>query len=134
MKPAVCAFVALAISGCAGTSTPTSPSQLTSSASTGNGSAIPAKAFVWGFVVEPNGRCVENAVIEVTSGQGQGQRLVQTTPCDAWSYSDGFEFKDLTPGMSMTLRASAPGWTTAEKTVIPTAGGGPPLLIELQKL
>ena len=77
---------------------------------------------------------VENAVIEVTSGQGQGQRLVQTTPCDAWSYSDGFEFKDLTPGMSMTLRASAPGWTTAEKTVIPTAGGGPPLLIELHKL
>jgi hypothetical protein len=74
-------------------------------------------------VVEPTGLCVDGATVQVVAGQGVGQSVAQTTPCDAWGYYGGFEFHDLTPGVDMTLRASAPGWSTCEKTVVPHSGG-----------
>jgi hypothetical protein len=55
-------------------------------------------------------------------GQGLGQSVTQTTPCDAWGYEGGVIFRDLTPGVEMTLRASASGYAALEKTVVPSSG------------
>jgi hypothetical protein len=48
--------------------------------------------------------------------------MTQETPCDAWGYSGGFEFDSLTPGVPMTLRASAQGYVDRDTTVYPTLG------------
>jgi hypothetical protein len=59
---------------------------------------------------------------------------MQVTPCDAWAYYGGFVFDALSPGVEMTLRASAPGWSTEEKTVVPHLGGQTAVVISLKKL
>jgi len=46
------------------------------------------------------------------------------------AYSGGFEFKNLAPGVEMTLRAEAPGYTPKEVTVVPTSGSQKAFLIE----
>ena len=73
------------------------------------------------MVVDENGICIKDATIEVVDGQAVGQRLTQTEPCNAWWVTD-LVFKDLTPGVKMTLRASATGYAPQEKTVVPTLG------------
>jgi hypothetical protein len=86
-----------------------------------------------GIVIEHSGNWVEGAIVEVVSGQALGQKVTQSTPCDHWGYSGGFIFKDLTPGVAMTLRASAPGWGTQEKIVVPDSfvSGQPYWAIEI---
>jgi hypothetical protein len=79
-------------------------------------------AWLWGMVVDNSGVCIVDATVEVVRGQGLGQSLTQTTPCGAWDYGGGVVFKDLTPGVEMTLRASAPGYEAQEKTVVPSLG------------
>jgi hypothetical protein len=76
-----------------------------------------------GLVEASTGNCIEGATVEVVSGQSLGQKVTQTTPCDHWddSPNGGFIFKGLTPGVAMTLRASAPGWDTQEKVVVPAS-------------
>ena len=49
------------------------------------------------------------ARVEIVAGQGLGQIIEQRTPCGAWDHDGGFEFRELTPNVAMTLRASAPG-------------------------
>ena len=73
-------------------------------------------------------------MVEVVRGQAQGQRIMQETPCDAWSYGGGFTFTGLSPGVEMTLRASAPGWSTEEKTFVPHLGVQTTVQISLKKL
>lgn len=80
-------------------------------------------ATLWGMVVDDTGVCIVGATVQVVSGQGLGQSIVQTTPCDAWAYDGGVVFKDLAPGAEMTLRASASGYIAQERTVIPSSGG-----------
>jgi hypothetical protein len=75
-----------------------------------------------GFVVNENGVCIENATVHVVSGRRRGESQLQETPCNAWGYGGGFLFKNLIPGVPMTLRASAPGWTTQEETFMPSTG------------
>ena len=70
-------------------------------------------------MVDPSGVCIDGATVQVVRGQRVGQSVAQTTPCDAWSYGNGFALDDLMPGIEMTLRASARGWSTCEKTVVP---------------
>lgn len=91
-----------------------------------------ALTSLWGFVVDSGGACIKDAMVEVVRGQAQGQQIMQETPCDAWDYGNGFVFKELSPGLEMTLRASAPGWSREEKTVVP--GGPTAVLISLKKL
>jgi hypothetical protein len=74
-----------------------------------------------GIVINPGGSCIEGATVEVVSGQALGQKVTQSTPCDHWDTGGGFIFKDLTPGAAMTLRASAQGWGTQEKIVVPSS-------------
>ena len=70
-------------------------------------------------VVESSGVCILGASVRVVSGQAAGQTREQQTICDAWSYGDDIEFKDLTPGVAMTVRASAPGYVPKEATLVP---------------
>jgi hypothetical protein len=77
---------------------------------------------LWGMVVEDSGVCIAGATITVVAGQRAGQSIKQTTPCDAWAISGGVVFRDLTPGVAMTLRASAAGYADEEKTVVPHLG------------
>ena len=71
-------------------------------------------------VVDSSGVCIVGATVRVVSGQAAGKTQQQTI-CDAWSYGDDIEFKDLTPGVAMTIRASAPGYATKDTTVVPSA-------------
>jgi hypothetical protein len=73
------------------------------------------------MVVESNGFCIVGAKVEVIAGQAIGQSATQDEPCDVW-WIGGVSFRDLTPGVEMTLRASAPGYGTQEKAFIPTQG------------
>jgi len=75
------------------------------------------------MVVDESGVCIVGATVQVVNGQGVGQSNTQVTPCDAWSYDGGVMFRDLTPDVEMTLRASAPGYAAQEKTVVPSLGG-----------
>jgi hypothetical protein len=72
------------------------------------------------MVVDEAGLCIVGATIEVVDGAGHA--VTQTTPCDAWAYDGGVVFRDLTPGVEMTLRASASGYAAQEKTVVPSLG------------
>jgi uncharacterized protein (DUF39 family) len=74
------------------------------------------------MVVEDSGICIDDAAIQVIAGQAVGQIGTQREKCDAWSYSGGVIFRDLTPGVAITLRASASGYAPQEKTVVPTLG------------
>jgi hypothetical protein len=74
-------------------------------------------------VVESSGACIVGASVRVVSGQAAGQTREQQTICDAWSYGDEIEFKDLTPGVAMTIRASAPGYAPKDATVTPSSYG-----------
>ena len=85
--------------------------------------ASPAgSAVIWAMVLDEGGACIDSATIQVVRGQHAGVTVPQTTPCDAWAYDGGVLFKDLTPGVAMTLRATAPGWAPVEKTVVPSTG------------
>jgi uncharacterized protein (DUF39 family) len=84
-------------------------------------------------VISSSGTCIEGAVVEVVRGQAQGQRTLSETPCGVWDYSGGFVFKELTPGAEMTVRASAPGWSTEEETFVPRSGMQHSVVIKLEK-
>ena len=80
-------------------------------------------AWLWVMVVDHGGACIVDATLEVVRGQGPvGQSFTQQTPCGAWDYDGGVVFKNLTPGVEMTLRAWAPGYVAQEKTLIPSLG------------
>jgi hypothetical protein len=83
---------------------------------------IDSSMFVWAMVVDESGVCIVGATVRVVRGQGLGQEITQSTPCDAWAYDGGAVFDDLTPGVEMTLRASAAGYAAQEKTVVPASG------------
>ena len=70
------------------------------------------------YVDEESPFCLKGAVVSVVSGQGAGQSLVQDPNCYHWEEM-GFEFKNLTPGVAMTIRVSAPGYVTKDTTVVP---------------
>jgi len=67
-------------------------------------------------------------------GQAVGEPITQGTPCSVWDYSGGVEYHDLTAGVSMTIRATAPGYTTEEKTITPFVGPQTVIDLELRPL
>jgi hypothetical protein len=84
----------------------------------------PTKGWILAFAVEPGGACIDGATFEVVSGQGPvGSVFPQDPRCDAWAYGGGVYFADLILSVPMTLRASAPGYTTVEKAVTPRISG-----------
>ena len=91
------------------------------SSPTANPAPANGLTFVWAMVIDNSGACIPGGTVEVVAGQGFGQRLAQA-PCDAWSHDGGVVFRDLTPGRQMTMRASAPGYDSEEKIVVPRLG------------
>jgi hypothetical protein len=78
---------------------------------------------LWGVVVDNSGVCISGATVRVVRGQAVGDSTVQRTgDCNAWEAADGFAFTMLTPGVPMTLRASAPGYVAREVTAVPQWG------------
>jgi hypothetical protein len=82
----------------------------------------PATAFLMVLVVDPSGICIDGATLQVVGGQSVGTTMTQRGPCDAWGYDNEILLTGLTPGVAMTLRASAPGYEPQTTTVIPTGG------------
>ena len=110
MKLAAIVLAAFTFSGCAGDTGPHMPSAP---------NAIGA-AFVAGMIVKESGVCIEGATVRVVRGQRAGEGRTQTTPCATWDIEGGFAFGGLTPGVGMTLRASATGYADEEQTVTPS--------------
>jgi len=73
------------------------------------------------MVVDQGGACIPGATIQVVAGQHVGEPITQE-PCDAWAYSGGVEYHNLTAGVPMTLRATAPGYAAEDTTVTPASG------------
>jgi hypothetical protein len=78
-------------------------------------------AKLWGMVIDQSGVCLAGATVAVVTGQAAAQSQTQETPCDVWGYGGGFTLTGLNPGVSMTLRASAPGYATRDIAVTPSA-------------
>jgi hypothetical protein len=74
------------------------------------------------MVIDESGVCIPGATIQAVRGQAVGPPITQTTPCSSWDYDGGVTFKDLKPGVEMTLGASAAGYAAQEKTVVPHSG------------
>jgi hypothetical protein len=129
MKCALPVLAALALCGCSITSAPTAPNP----AAANPAQTSSTSTSLWGIVVSSGGACIEGAVVEVVRGQALGQRTLSETPCGVWDYSGGFVFKELTPGAEMTVRASAPGWSTEEATFVPRSGMQQAVVIKLEK-
>jgi len=119
-------LVTWALVGCSRETTPNvlAPSVPTPSPAPPPAPPVPpgVPTFLWGMVIDGSGICVPNATIEIVDGQAVGQRIRQETPCGAWDYGGGFTIKELTSGVALTVRASAPGFVTQEETFVPTPG------------
>ena len=105
MKSARTFLAALALWGCAQPE-PTAPSPPENPPTGGS------DVWIWLMVVDQGGACIPGATIQVVAGQHVGEPITQE-PCDAWAYSGGVEYDNLTAGVPMTLRATAPGPTEA---------------------
>ena len=123
MKFACSILATLTLFGCSqgdGARLPTAPGPPIPTAS-----AAPTASSLtslWGLVVDETGVCIAGAAVQVVRGQGLGQSVTQTTPCDAWAYDGGVVLRDLTPGVEMTFRASASGYAAQERNVVPSSG------------
>jgi len=110
-----CLFLALFASSCVDTAT----------APTGQLGAgrWSSSGFIWALIVDPSGGCIPGASVYVVSGPYAGQTFEQDSECDAWSYSGGVFFSNLPVGETMTLRASAAGYASMEKTAVAATSG-----------
>jgi hypothetical protein len=73
------------------------------------------------MVAEDSGLCIQGATVQVVAGQALGRSETQTEPCDVWD-AGGVTFKELVPGVELTLRASASGYVAQERVVVPRSG------------
>jgi hypothetical protein len=73
------------------------------------------------LVVDDSGVCLKDVTVEVVSGQRVGTTMTQSGNCDAWGFAE-IEFWGLTPGVAMTLRLSAPAYSSQDFTFTPSAG------------
>jgi len=125
MKPAFAILTGVALLGCAQPE-PTAPSETRPIDSSPSSPLEPPTGspdvWIWLMVVDQTGVCIPGATIQVVAGQDVGEPITQETPCDAWAYSGGVEYHKLSAGVSMTLRAAAPGYAAEDTTVTPGSG------------
>lgn len=115
MKLAVTFVAALSLSGCSEDRTnrlPVTPSPPP---------VPPTSTAVIASVIDQNGSCIVGATLQVVAGQATGKSMVQTQPCAYWDYGHELIFSNLVPGLALTLRATAPGYTTVDRAVVPSA-------------
>ena len=130
MKLAMIALAALILGGCSRErQSPIGPTPDPVISAPTPPPADPAPAtngWIWAMAVrESDGGCIAGATFTVVSGQAHvGDVITQQTPCAVWDYGDvGVWFWDLTPGVAMTLRASAVGYSSVERTVYAQISG-----------
>ena len=71
------------------------------------------------MVIGESGACIEGATIQIVGAQGAGEPIPQRTPCGVWDYDGGLLLTDLTPGVEVTLRGAASGYTPREMSFLP---------------
>jgi hypothetical protein len=121
MKVPMIVLAVLSLAGCSGDMPPFAPDPPAPAPNTTQGNA----GWLWLMVVDGTGRCIAGATIEVVAGQGPvGEAIAQDTPCGAWDYDGGVWLPGLTPGVALTLRASAAGYSPVEESVMPIVGAG----------
>jgi hypothetical protein len=76
------------------------------------------------MAVDRTGGCIADATFEIVGGQGPiGDIIRQETPCSVWDYGGGIMLRNLATGVAMTLRSSAPGYSTVERRLFPKVAG-----------
>jgi hypothetical protein len=117
-------LAAATILGCGGDSTGPSPvtpvTPVTPVAPVTPVTPVNAPAWMWGMVLPAGGgygTCIVGATVRLVTDQGEGQQLVQES-CEV--IFGGFTYPDLTPGVAITIRASAPGYATKDTTFVPS--------------
>jgi hypothetical protein len=129
--------VAIAVVGCSGNDRSAYPTALTPSVTTGpTPTPLPGLAWLGVVVIEDGGGggCVRGATVEVVAGQGVGKSIRQADNCSVWDPDFTAQFNSLTPGVAMTLRASAEGYAPREVIVVPTLGPQMAFEIELSRI
>jgi hypothetical protein len=124
MRYAATILLPLALAGCAGDAAPDVPVAPSAPQPPGSPPAVApvTGAFVWGAVVARDGGCIVGATVRAVGGQALGDSVTQQGPCSPWDDEGGFVFGRLTPGVALTIRASAAGYVAKEVTVIPDRG------------
>ena len=117
MKFGVTILVIVALAGCSRESVPPIPtapdSPVAPAPPTGS-------ALLYVMVISSgSGVCIEGATIQIVSAEGAGEPIPQRTPCDVWAYDGGLLLTDLTPGVKLTLRGAASGYTPREMSFLP---------------
>jgi hypothetical protein len=131
MKFPMAALIALTLVGCSPAApSPPSPNPTTptldslSPSPSPPGSPAATNGWIWAMAVDHTGGCIADATFEIVSGQGPiGGIIRQETPCSVWDYGGGINLTNLTIGVAITLRASAPGYKTAERSLLPKLAG-----------
>jgi hypothetical protein len=138
MRFVLIAVATLTLSGCSEEATeriPTAPSlPVEPVPQPPSPEASPRRTFVWVVVISEFGGCVPSATVEIVRGQGLGRKVTQADDCSYWDPDYNAVFNDLMEGQELTLRASAPGYTAAEMTVVPTSGPQKAFAFELSRI
>jgi hypothetical protein len=126
---AACVVIATTAFGCTESSAAPMPLPTLVAAagdSTNTGSDVllgSGSAFIWVLVLAQSGACIPGGTVYVLSGPAAGRTFVQDSDCTAWAYSGGVLFRGLAVGATMTLRASAPGYSSRTKTAVAVSSG-----------
>ena len=83
-----------------------------------------ASGYIWGQVLDQSGVCLPGGEVEIVDGPGVGRKSSQPGGCTAWDY-DGYEFRDLQLGATVTLRATTPGYQPQDRELVVQNGGSP---------
>jgi hypothetical protein len=118
MKRALAVLPTVALLACSQdlASLPTVPSSTTSSPPN-----IIANVTLWGMGVDERGVCIPGATFRSWAARAlAGVR--RRRPLATHGLTTGVVFTEVTPGIEMTLRASAPGYSDERRTVVPRSG------------
>jgi hypothetical protein len=132
MKLGVAILAIVVLAGCSSESVPRIPTAPTSTVAP---TPSASSALLWVMVTGEGGACIDGATIEIVGAQGTGEPIPQRTPCGVWDYDGGLLLTHLTPGVELTLRGAAAGYTRGEKSFLPfpTSGSYQAVFITLSK-
>jgi hypothetical protein len=81
------------------------------------------------------GACAPRVTVEIVRGYGTGRSVGQSDHCSWWDPDFRTYFDNLIAGEEITLRASAPGFMSVEKAVLPSSANPVPVAdIELSRI
>jgi hypothetical protein len=93
--------------------------------------------LIWGQVLNQEGICIADAVVEIVGGPVAGRQTIQKGPCDVWgdwvTIVAGYEFHDLPIGVTLKLRATKEGYRPQERETFTGNGPWPPVNFVLSR-